>query len=182
MPTTSSHGRTAAIGMAVVLAFLVLIALSVGAGTASAKKRCVAADAEDVTPTTTAPDWYEPGKTKLCEKAVSDDGGIEIQTVNWVAYVTEHGATRFRSNPDNADYSAKDCELSFRTCGEKIIGDAYWFWDTCSGRGLTGSIVARNIRYWADRARANGPGWRVYTFTETGGYPYSCAFSVVQLY
>ena len=174
--------NTAAI-LAITFALTAIVVLTLGAGAASAKKRCVAADTQDLTPTLTAPDWYDAEHTKLCEKPDAGDGGIiEVETVNWTYYATPQGSDRWRSNPDNADYSAKDCEANFRTCGDRIIGDAFWFWDTCGSRGLTGATVARNIRYWADRARANGPGWRVYTFTENGGYPYSCMFSVVQLY
>lgn len=169
--------------LAVALALTAAVALTGETGTAAPKPRCVAADTQDLTPTLTAPDWYDARKTKLCEKPDPGDGDVFIvETVNWTYYATPQGSDRWRSNPDNADYSAKDCETSFRWCGNRIIGDALWFWDTCGSRGLTGATVARNIRYWADRARANGPGWRVYTFTETGGYPYSCAFSVVQLY
>jgi hypothetical protein len=68
-------------------------------------------------------------------------------------------------------YSAKDCEASYTTCGEKIIMDAAWFYSTCSAQGLTKYEVSRNIQYWADRARANGSNWRVYTFTEAGREP-----------
>jgi hypothetical protein len=159
------------------------VTLTLPGGAAPGTKRCVAPDAQDLTPTLTAPGWYDPRTTTPCVKQKAAGGGnLRIETVNWTYYSTPQGSDRFRSNPDNADYSAKDCETSFRTCGARIIGDAFWFWDTCSSRGLNGPTVARNIRYWADRARANGPGWRVYTFTENGGYPYSCMFSVVQLY
>ena len=54
-------------------------------------------------------------------------------------------------------YSANDCVASSTTCGTKIISDANDFYNTCHNvYGLSASQVATNIRYWADRARANG--------------------------
>jgi hypothetical protein len=102
-------------------------------------------------------------------------------TAYWVYFSAFYPSDAFRTVPYNADYSARDCEVSFRTCGQYIISYAWAFWYSCSGRGLSGYDVARNIRYWADRARANGTNWRVYTWTEAGGYPYGCAFSVYAL-
>lgn len=149
-------------------------------GSAKEKPTCVAADSENLEPTATAPDWYVAGVTPLCKKQ-KEEGGITIFTAYWVFYEPCFGCDRWRTTPDNADYSANDCQSSYTTCGLKIIGDADWFYQSCTGRGLSASQVATNIRYWADRARANGTDWRVYTRTETGGYPYTCQFSVVQL-
>lgn len=141
--------------------------------------RCIAADTTDLTPTAHAPDWYVPGITPLC--APVREKGTRLMTAYWIAYECNFYATCWRTTPQNADYSAKDCENSYTTCGEKIIYDAGWFYSTCSGIGLSKYDVARNIRYWADRARANGTNWRVYTFTESGGNPYGCRFSVTAL-
>jgi hypothetical protein len=143
---------------------------------------CIAPDTKDLTPTLQAPDWYVPGVTKPCNLNAVDDGIVPF-TAYWVGYAGCGGnCSAWRTTPDNADYSANDCVNSYTTCGTKIIGDAADFYYTChDGRGLSGSQVATNIRYWADRARANGTDWRVYTFTENGGYPYTCEFSVVQL-
>ncbi len=133
-------------------------------------------------PTITAPDWYQPGVTKFCPQPNSSPPIIEPMTAYWVYYESPPGYPKYRTTPDNADYSANDCVASYTTCGTKIISDANEFYYTChDGRGLSASQVATNIRYWADRARANGTNWRVYTYFEGGGYPYSCAFSVVAL-
>jgi hypothetical protein len=140
-----------------------------------ATRHCIARDTVDLTPTLRAPDWYMPGVTPPCVS--SPEKGALGSTAYWIEY-QYNLAIRWRTTPQNADYSAKDCEESFTTCGEKIIYDAGWFYSTCTGRGLAKYDVARNIRYWADRARANGPNWRVYTFTETGGNPFSCQFSI----
>lgn len=103
-------------------------------------------------------------------------------TAYWVYYEDPPGYPHFRTTPDNADYSANDCINSYTTCGDKIIGDASFFYNQChDALGLSASTVATNIRYWADRARANGTNWRVYTYEEGGGYPYPCKFSVVAL-
>lgn len=103
-------------------------------------------------------------------------------TAYWVYYEDPPGYPKFRTTPANADYSANDCEADYTTCGLKIISDAPVFYDSCkNGRGLSASQVATNIRYRADRARANGTNWRVYTYLESGGYPYPCLFSVVAL-
>jgi len=171
---------------------LLCAAATLTAGPAFADSRhdesepCVASDTRNVEPTSTAPDWYIPGVTQLCKPEVTDksgEGDVLIPTAYWVYYENPPGYAKWRTTPDNADYSANDCENSYTTCGQKIMGDAPWFYDTCTNiYGLTAAEVAGNIRYWADRARANGPGWRVYTLTEGGGYPYRCEFSVVQLY
>ena len=135
----------------------------------------------NLTPTTTAPHWYVPGETKLC-RGEHGEPDVGILTAYWVYYESPPGYPKWRTTPDNADYSANDCIASYTTCGEKIIGDASGFYYYChDGQGLSASQVATNIRYWADRARANGSNWRVYTFAEGGGYPYSCQFSVVAL-
>lgn len=175
------RGFRSGIAVAAALASLMSGAALVAAPAGAAKKDpCVAADTANVEPTLVAPEWYIPGETELCKKT-KEDGSITIFTAYWVFYEPCFGCDRWRTTPDNADYSANDCQSSYTTCGNKIIGDATWFYNTCTARGLSASQVATNIRYWADRARANGTDWRVYTFTETGGYPYSCAFSVVQL-
>ena len=109
--------------LAIAFALTTVVALTVGAGTAASKPHCVAADTQDLTPTLTAPDWYDARKTKLCEKPDLGDGDVfVVETVNWTYYATPQGSDRWRSNPDNADYSAKDCETSFRWCGNRIIG------------------------------------------------------------
>jgi hypothetical protein len=141
--------------------------------------RCIAPDTTDLAPTLRAPDWYVPGVTPLCSPA--REKGARLLTAYWIDYECNFYATCWRTTPQNADYSAKDCEESYMTCGAKIIYDAGWFYSTCAGRGLSKYEVARNIRYWADRARANGTNWRVYTFTESGGYPYGCQFSITAL-
>src|SRR6266540_3520158 len=140
---------------------------------------CIAADTADLTPTLRAPDWYMPGVTPLCSPR--KEKGARLFTAYWISYECNFYSTCWRTTPQNADYSAKDCEQSYTTCGEKIIYDAGWFYSTCSGLGLSKYEVARNIRYWADRARANGTNWRVYTFTDAGGNPYGCRFSVTAL-
>lgn len=184
MTCTDTSWRTLLRGaLTAVLLALVLLAAPGPAAAGRGDEPCVSSDRDNLTPATEAPDWYVSGVTTLCrpyhEKKQKD---IVLATSTWTYYEPCFGCTLWRTSPTNADYSARDCEESFRTCGGLIIGDAPWFYDTCRGRGLSGADVARNIRYWADRARANGPGWRVYTFAERGGYPYSCAFSVVQLY
>jgi hypothetical protein len=141
-------------------------------------RHCIARDTVDLTPTLRAPDWYVPGATPLCVAAPQK--GARGSTAYWIEY-GYNLAIRWRTTPLNADYSAKDCEESFTTCGDKIIYDAGWFYSTCTARGLTKYDVGRNIRYWADRARANGANWRVYTFTETGGNPFSCQFSITAI-
>jgi hypothetical protein len=141
--------------------------------------RCIAPDATDLTPTLRAPDWYVPGVTPLCRDR--KDKGARLLTAYWITYECNFYATCWRTNPQNADYSAKDCEASYTACGEKIINDAAWFFSTCSGIGLSKYDVSRNIRYWADRSRANGANWRVYTATDSGGNPYGCRFSVTAL-
>ncbi|HEX9416377.1 MAG TPA: hypothetical protein VF895_06695 [Gaiellaceae bacterium] len=140
---------------------------------------CIAKDTTNLTPTSRAPDWYVPGVTPLCSPV--KEKGARLLTAYWIDYECNFYATCWRTTPQNADYSAKDCEQSYTTCGEKIIYDAGWFYSTCSGLGLSKYEVARNIRYWADRARANGTNWRVYTFTDAGGNPYGCRFSVTAL-
>jgi hypothetical protein len=172
----------------IALVFLACAALTQGtvragvpsdpANPVSSFPRCIARDTVDLSPTLKAPDWYAPGVTPLCSS--HKEKGARAFTAYWIQYFYTQ-TTRWRTTAQNADYSAKDCEDSFTTCGDKIIYDADWFHATCTGRGLTKYDVARNIRYWADRARANGSNWRVYTFTEAGGYPYSCAFSVTAL-
>ena len=159
------------------LAFCVC-ALGIHAAPAGSGTRCVAKDTQNLTPTTTAPSWYVPGVTKPCVAATTQI--FSLLTAYWT-YFPYGASDAWRTIPSNADYSARDCGVSLRTCGQYIIGDATWFWYACSARGLTGADVARNIHYWADRARANGSNWRVYTRTEAGGYPYGCAFSVYAL-
>ena len=151
-----------------------------GAAATSPSTPCVAKDTQNLTPTTRAPAWYVPGVTGPCQAEI---GGtiIEPQTAYWVYFSAFSPSDAFRTVPYNADYSARDCEVNFRACGQYIIGWAWSFWYSCSGRGLSGYDVARNIRYWADRARANGTNWRVYTWTDGGGYPYGCAFSLYAL-
>jgi hypothetical protein len=144
----------------------------------SAAPPCIAKDTQNLTPTTKAPSWYVPGATTSCGPGRNQP--FSLLTAYWT-YFHYGAADAWRTVPYNADYSARDCEVNLRTCGQYIIGDATWFWSACSARGLTGYDVARNIRYWADRARANGSSWRVYTKTEAGGYPYGCAFSVYAL-
>jgi hypothetical protein len=145
----------------------------------AAAPRCVLRDTTDLSPTLRAPDWYVPGVTRPCSPI--REKGARLLTAYWADYECNFYATCWRTTPQNADYSAKDCEVSYTTCGAKIIYDAAWFYSTCTGRGLSKGEVARNIRYWADRARANGSNWRVYTFTESGGNPYSCKFSITAL-
>jgi len=142
---------------------------------------CVAKDTQNLTPTTKAPAWYTPGVTGPCQADSGSKPIVEPMTAYWVYFSAFYPSDAFRTVPYNADYSARDCEVNFRTCGQYIISYAWAFWYSCSGRGLSGYDVARNIRYWADRARANGSNWRVYTWTEGGGYPYGCAFSVYAL-
>jgi hypothetical protein len=142
-------------------------------------RQCVPRDTVDLTPTSRAPDWYVPGVTPPC---IGGPGkGARGNTAYWIGYECYWYQTCWRTTPLNADYSANDCEASYTTCGEKIIYDPGWFYWTCVGLGLSKYEVARNIRYWADRARANGANWRVYTFTESGGNPYGCRFSIVAL-
>jgi hypothetical protein len=162
--------------VSLVLCFAPSSAQAVAASNPSAL--CVTKDTQNLTPTTTAPSWYVPGVTGPCVAAT--DPIVTPQTAYWT-YFQYGWSDAWRTVPYNADYSARDCEVSLRWCGQYIIGDANWFWYSCSGRGLSGYDVARNIRYWADRARANGSNWRVYTKTEAGGYPYGCAFSVYAL-
>jgi hypothetical protein len=179
-------------GLVTALGAVVLAVALVGSGVATASSptgggngngntHCIPPDTKDLTPTLEAPDWYVPGVTKPCNPNAG--AGIQPFTAYWVGYAGCGGnCSAWRTTPDNADYSASDCINSYTTCGTKIIGDAADFYYTCHDvRGLSASQVATNIRYWADRARANGTGWRVYTFTEYGGYPYTCQFSVVQL-
>jgi hypothetical protein len=168
--------------------WLILLVAVVGIGVipsvsqAAKPPKCVSTDNLSLDPTTTAPDWYQPGVTKFCSKGGTSDPIVEPATAYWVYYIASSGQERFRTTPDNADYSAQDCIDSYTTCGLKIIGDANDFYTTChDGFGLSASQVATNIRYWADRARANGTNWRVYTYLESGGYPYSCAFSVAAI-
>ena len=162
---------------------LALVALAPGAGVATKPpKNCVPTDGLSLDPTSTAPDWYQPGQTRFCPKGDTAPPVFEIETAYWVYYESPPGYPKYRTTPDNADYSANDCVASYTTCGTKIIGDANEFHYTCSDiYGLSASQVATNIRYWADRARANGTNWRVYTLFEGGGYPYRCEFSVVAL-
>ena len=143
--------------------------------------RCIPRDTQDLEPTLTAPSWYVPGVTKPCHD--TSEGVVEPMTAYWVFFTTCGGwCDAWRTTPDNADYSAKDCEANYQTCGEKITGYPSDFYYMChDAKGLSASQVATNIRYWADRARANGTNWRVYTRTESGGYPYTCEFSVVAL-
>jgi hypothetical protein len=170
--------------MKIVRLVIVSLALSLAPASAQAVAAaspaapCVARDTQNLTPTTTAPSWYVAGVTRSC--AAAADPIVSPQTAYWT-YFPYGVSDAWRAVPYNADYSARDCEVSLRTCGQYIIGDASWFWYACSGRGLSGYDVGRNIRYWADRARANGSNWRVYTKTEAGGYPYGCAFSVYAL-
>jgi len=173
--------------MQIVRLVIVSLALSAALGSAGAGAAtspgtpCVAKDTQNLTPTTRAPAWYVPGVTGPCQG--NGDGApiVEPNTAHWVYFSAFYPSDAFRTVPYNADYSARDCEVNFRTCGQYIISYAWAFWYSCSGRGLTGYDVARNIRYWADRARANGSNWRVYTRTEAGGYPYGCTFSVYAL-
>jgi hypothetical protein len=157
-------------------------------GSNGATEHCIAPDTTNLTPTFQAPSWYVPGVTTLCDPAdaaspTSAPDEIVPLTATWVFFMACGGTCdAWRTTPDNADYSANDCVASYTTCGTKIIGDASDFYYTChDGLGLSASQVATNIRYWADRARANGSNWRVYTRTESGGYPYTCLFSVVAL-
>lgn len=172
--------------MKIVRLVIASLALSAALGSAGAVAAtnpgtlCIAKDTQNLTPTTRAPDWYVPGVTRPCQEDKSETP-IEPATAYWVYFGAFYPSDAFRTVPYNADYSARDCEVSFRTCGQYIISYAWAFWYSCSGRGLSGYDVARNIRYWADRARANGSNWRVYTWTEAGGYPYGCAFSVYAL-
>jgi hypothetical protein len=170
--------------LVIVSASLALSATVASAGTVAAAgpgSPCVAKDTQNLTPTTRAPAWYVPGVTSLCQPSSGGAPIVEPNTAYWVYFSAFSPSDAFRTVPYNADYSARDCEVSFRTCGQYIISYAWAFWYSCSGRGLSGYDVGRNIRYWADRARANGPNWRVYTWTEAGGYPYGCAFSVYAL-
>ncbi len=63
---------------------------------------------------------------------------------------------KYRTTPDNADYSANDCVVSnMRHQDHQRCDD---FYNTCHNvYGLSASQVATNIRYWADRARATAP-------------------------
>lgn len=87
----------------------------------------------------------------------------------------------FRTTPDNADYQAKVCaRLGLPTCGDYITrGDGEQFAADCLNSGRDAGDVALALRYWADRSRARGVAWRVYTRTERGGYPYTCRFALV---
>jgi len=181
-------------GLAIVLAFSLVTLLSSSALAAASVQNannagrsgnggnthCIPRDTKDLTPTLEAPAWYVPGVTQPCDR--NTDGGIQPYTAYWVGYAGCGGnCSAWRTTPDNADDSATDCVNSYTTCGTQIIGDANDFYYTCTSMGLSASQVATNIRYWAARAIANGTNWRVYTYTENGGYPYTCQFSVVEL-
>src|SRR5205814_407756 len=106
-------------------------------------------------------------------------GSAAKATSHWTVYdCFGNPAGCSRTTPQNADYTANECEsYGLAACGEWIwAGDgAQWAAD-CQGQGKTASSVAAAIRYWANKARANGPGWRVYTWVNGGGYPYVCQF------
>lgn len=169
--------------IAFVLVVFALTALAPGAEAGTKPpKDCVPTDGLSLEPTRIAPAWYQPGKTHFCPSGDTAPPVFEIDTAYWVYYESPPGYPKYRTTPDNADYSANDCVASYTTCGTKIISDANDFYNTCHNvYGLSASQVATNIRYWADRARANGTNWRVYTLFEGGGYPYRCEFSVVAL-
>lgn len=169
-------------GLFVLLFAVVLFCATAASAGATKPPKCVSTESLSLEPTTTAPDWYQPGVTVFCQSGDPGDPVIEPMTAYWVFYEPQPGYYRYRTTPDNADYSANDCVNSYTTCGQKIIEDENDFYSTChDGKGLSASQVATNIRYWADRARANGTNWRVYTYFEAGGYPYSCAFSVTAI-
>jgi hypothetical protein len=151
-----------------------------------AAQHCIPRDTTNLTPTLQAPAWYVPGVTPFCDPRVASPTVPTVivpMTATWVFFMACGGnCDAWRTTPDNAYYSANDCVNSYTTCGTQITGDANDFYDQChNGLGLSASQVATNIRYWADRATANGSNWRVYTRTENGGYPYTCLFSVVAL-
>jgi len=164
-------------GVAVTSAVAAVLASTALAG--RPKPSCVSTQGLSNQPTTEAPSWYQPGVTQFCGETT--DRTVEPMTAYWVYYEDPPGYPHFRTTPANADYSANDCVNSYTTCGTQIIGDAQFFYESCTAAGLSASTVATNIRYWADRARANGTNWRVYTYEEGGGYPYACKFSVVAL-
>jgi hypothetical protein len=89
----------------------------------------------------------------------------------------------FRTTRDNADYQARECiRAGLVRCGDYITrGDGEQFAADCRSIGKDAGDVARDLRYWARRARAQGPEWRVYTRTERGGYPHLCRFGIVRL-
>ena len=89
----------------------------------------------------------------------------------------------FRTTPDNADYQAKECRLhGLVRCGDYITrGNGADFAADCRSAGRSAADVARQLRYWAERARRRGSRWRVYTRTERGGYPFVCRFGIVRL-
>ena len=103
-------------------------------------------------------------------------------TAAFTAYV-RGGVQYFRTSPANAVDVARVCaRRGLRRCGDFITGgDGQQFASDCARAHRSDSDVARALRYWARRARANGARWRVYTFTAAGGYPYSCRVSVVEL-
>jgi hypothetical protein len=88
--------------------------------------------------------------------------------------------TVFRTTPDNADRQARECEVhGLVGCGEYIArGSATEFAADCLDAKQTEHSVARALRFWARRARAKGPAWRVYTRTERGGFPFTCRFAI----
>ena len=115
----------------------------------------------------------------------ADGGAVGIQTAHWYVWACNGepgGCTR--TTPQNADYTANECgpggANSLYCFGEYIWGNGPEFAEYCVNDSP--STIATRMRYWADRARANGPGWRVYTWREGGGNPMACTFSIIQLY
>jgi hypothetical protein len=96
----------------------------------------------------------------------------------------ERGAAHwFRTTRDNADYQALEClRRGLVRCGDYITrGDGEQFAADCRSIGKSAADVARDLRYWASRARSKGEPWRVFTRTERGGYPHLCRFGIVEL-
>lgn len=87
--------------------------------------------------------------------------------------------TYFRLSAVDAERVAAVCRSrGAAACGDLITrGDGPQFAADCN-RG--GAAIARQLRAAAGAARGNGSGWGVVMRTETGGYPYVCAFEAAE--
>lgn len=89
---------------------------------------------------------------------------------------TRGHVTYFRLSGADAERVAAICAARGpAACGDLITrGDGPQFAADCN---RSGAVLARQLRAAAGAARRREPGWNVVMRTETGGYPYICAFT-----
>lgn len=89
---------------------------------------------------------------------------------------TRGHVTYFRLSAADAERVAAICaSRGPAACGDLITrGDGPQLAADCN---RSGAALARQLRAAADAARRRGAGWSVVMRTETGGYPYICAFT-----